>query len=94
MADGLNDARAMRIAEVLEDYRSISSSMIGYRPYLAQTQSGTAGYTVLSQCISQASALLSVPFQGGNIDIPTSPGEGTKAQLQRYDALTPNGLAI
>lgn len=81
--DGLNDARAMRIAEVLDDYRQFQSAIAAYQANLNQITEGTTGHTVLRQCLVEAAALLNIPFTGGNISMPVSPGEGTKKSLQR-----------
>lgn len=77
-----NDARAMRIAEVMTHYQAIQRQIAQYRvnppPYQAQAR----GFIMLNQCHAEAQALLALPFNPGPSGT-VSPGEQTKRQLQR-----------
>jgi len=83
MADGLNNARAMRIAEVMNDYSLIQSRIVDLRQYLPTGNGLEVGYAVLRQCLADARALLEIPFDGGKFSNPPSSGEATRKQLQR-----------
>lgn len=81
--DGLNDARAMRIAEVVTDYQQIQNAILQYQPNLSQAPASSTGNVILRQCLAEANALLAAPFAGGDVAMPASPGEDTKKNLQR-----------
>ncbi|MCJ1254044.1 hypothetical protein MMC24_001858 [Lignoscripta atroalba] len=82
MADGLNDARAMRVAEVMNDFRTLQH-------YIMQLQTNTPasdyyeeGYTILRQCHAEAQAVLAAHFNESQ-QVPGSAGEQQRRQLQR-----------
>ena len=74
----------MRIAEVLNDYHIIMKQILEFRADAPQGLAQEIGYTVLRQCQAEAQALLQQHFDSGNLNVPDSPGENTKRQLQRY----------
>lgn len=82
MADGMNNIRAMRVTELMGDYRNLQTYMASIRASPSAEEYNEEGYVVLRQCVSQSQALLAQPFQSEN------PGRGdeeqNKAQLRRY----------
>ncbi|KAI6868268.1 hypothetical protein KC338_g1889 [Hortaea werneckii] len=68
MADGLNQTRALRVAEILNDYRNILDYLSAIRANPSAEEYNEDGYVVLRKCVTQAQALLSQPFrtQGGS----------------------------
>ncbi|MCJ1407243.1 hypothetical protein MMC19_001314 [Ptychographa xylographoides] len=83
MADGLNDARAMRVAEVMNDFRTIQHRISQYRASPSQGEYHEAGFGILRQCHAEAQAVLATHFDAGSASSSGSSGEQTKRQLQR-----------
>ncbi|MCJ1325541.1 hypothetical protein MMC10_002204 [Thelotrema lepadinum] len=65
MADGLNDARAMRIAEVMTHFQTICQQIAQYRVTPPPGQAQAGGFVMLNQCHAQAQAVLALPFNPG-----------------------------
>ncbi|KAF2197391.1 hypothetical protein GQ43DRAFT_451735 [Delitschia confertaspora ATCC 74209] len=83
MSDGLNDARAIRVAEIMTDFRNLQY-------YLSQlSASPTAeeyyleGYALLRQCTDEARQILAAPFAGSTASSPSGNPEQEKVQLRR-----------
>ncbi|KAJ5493087.1 hypothetical protein N7539_001833 [Penicillium diatomitis] len=83
MADGLNQARAVRVAELMNDYRTLLihiSQQQASPPSSAESQE--LGYTVLRECHQATQRLLAANYHpspvAGNGDAETE-----KAELQR-----------
>lgn len=81
--DGLNDARALRIVQIMTDFRNMQ-----YYLGLAQLRATPTaeeyyleGYSLLRQCTSEAQAILTAPFSAVTT-LPDGDAEGEKAQLQ------------
>ena len=80
----VNDFRAVRIAEIMNDFRTLQY-------YISQTKANPTrpedyyeeGYMVLRQCISDGQAVLSSNFNAGDSTSSGANGEQEKAQLQR-----------
>ncbi|OJD34601.1 uncharacterized protein BKCO1_2200068 [Diplodia corticola] len=75
MADGLNDARAIRIAEIMTDFRNLQHYIAQIRVSPAPDEFYLQGYTLVRQCHAEAQAILNAPF-----DANTSPGESVEQQ--------------
>ncbi|CAK4033301.1 Hypothetical predicted protein [Lecanosticta acicola] len=92
MADGLNHIRAMRVAEIIEDFRSIQRQLSSIRTQPSAEEYDEDGYLVLRQCVGQAQQLLQQPFcgggggggGGGNGNGAARDEEGTKRELRRH----------
>lgn len=80
----VNDARAMRVAEVMNDFRTLQHLISQFQASPDSEAYNETGYVILRQCTTQAQALLSQHFDTGSLHVPSSPGEQTKRQLQRY----------
>lgn len=62
MSDGLNDARALRITEIMTDFRALQYYLSQLRPTPSPEEYYLEGYSVLRECVSQAQAILAQPF--------------------------------
>ncbi|KAL1311606.1 hypothetical protein AAFC00_001718 [Neodothiora populina] len=82
MADGLNQARAMRVAEIIDDFRSIQHFLASIRANPSAHVYYEEGYAVLRQCASDSQALLSQPFDSQAFG-PHGDEEEKKSQLRR-----------
>ncbi|KAK5070506.1 hypothetical protein LTR64_000177 [Lithohypha guttulata] len=91
MSDGKNEARALRVLEVMNDFRTLQThitSLVTRAEASPPDQSAyyLGGYTVLRQCNAEAQAILATHYNPGNLGI--EPGrvadtEVQKATLQR-----------
>jgi hypothetical protein len=80
MAD--NNARAMRVAEIMTDFRNLQY-------YLSQIQASPTpedyyleGYQLLRACIAEAQAALASPYSYSPAQNPDGDAEIEKAQLR------------
>ncbi|THZ59082.1 hypothetical protein D6C86_05946 [Aureobasidium pullulans] len=78
----VNEARAMRIAEILSDFRHLQHAIANIRANPSAEEYYEEGYCVLRQCAAEAQALLNQPFDCQGPE-PDGDGEQEKAQLQR-----------
>ncbi|KXG48879.1 uncharacterized protein PGRI_027490 [Penicillium griseofulvum] len=81
MADGLNQARAMRVAEIINDYRTLLVHISQQHVEPSQEEYWEDGFVVLRESLASAQTLMSANYQpcpvtGGNV-------ETEKAELQR-----------
>jgi len=83
MADGLNNARAMRVAEILNDYRSVQNYIAAIRASPSAEEYNEDGFVILRQCVVQAQQLLAQPF---NTETGSADAEQIKADLRRIIA--------
>ena len=81
----VNDARAMRVAEIMNDFRTIQLRISQYQVTPSASEYHEAGFGILRQCHAEAQAVLSTHFDPGVLQTPSSTGEQTKRQLQRYE---------
>lgn len=81
MSDGLNDARAMRIAEIMTDFRNLQHYLSQLRATPTAEEYYLEGYSLLRSCASEAQTILQTPFSastGGSAGDP----EREKQQLK------------
>ncbi|KEQ92673.1 hypothetical protein AUEXF2481DRAFT_7413 [Aureobasidium subglaciale EXF-2481] len=78
----VNEARAMRIAEILSDFRHLQHFIANIRANPSAEEYYEEGYCVLRQCAGEAQALLNQPFDCQGPE-PDGNDEEEKAQLQR-----------
>ncbi|MCJ1445774.1 MAG: hypothetical protein MMC23_006279 [Stictis urceolatum] len=83
MADGLNDARAMRIAEVMNEFRTIQHRIASLEATPPASEYQELGYSILRECQAQAQAVLSAQFDSGALNAPSNNSDVTKRSLQR-----------
>ncbi|KAI4645159.1 hypothetical protein J4E93_005959 [Alternaria ventricosa] len=81
MSDGLNDARAMRIAEIMTDFRNLQHYLVQLRATPTAEEYYLEGYSLLRQCTSEAQAILQTPFSGSASTGSGDP-EAEKQQLR------------
>ncbi|KAF2503371.1 hypothetical protein BU16DRAFT_38529 [Lophium mytilinum] len=81
MADGLNDARAMRVAEIMSDFRNLQYYIAQIRATPTAEEYYLEGYALLRQCATEAQAVLSAPFAASTTSPDGNP-EREKAQLR------------
>jgi hypothetical protein len=77
----VNDARAIRIAEIMSDFRNLQYYLSQLRATPTAEEYYLEGYSLLRQCSSEAQAILDAPFAAAT----TSPGgdaEREKTQLR------------
>ncbi|KAF2458791.1 hypothetical protein BDY21DRAFT_211891 [Lineolata rhizophorae] len=90
MADGLNDARALRVAEIMTDFRNLQHYIAAIRASPTAEEYYLEGYTILRACVAEAQALLAAPPfpETGSGGGGTGDGEAEKRQLRSviYDA--------
>ncbi|CAG7985628.1 unnamed protein product [Penicillium olsonii] len=83
MSDGLNQARAMRVAEIINDYRTLLLHIPQQNVEASQEEYWEEGFVVLRESLASAQSLMSTNYQTcpvtgqGNV-------ETEKAELQRY----------
>ncbi|SMY19096.1 unnamed protein product [Zymoseptoria tritici ST99CH_1A5] len=81
MADGMNNVRAIRIAELMKDFHDIQKHLADVALPSAAETSTEEGFALMRQCKAQARALLRQPFeQNGK---PSKDEEKIKMQLKR-----------
>ncbi|KAF2832532.1 hypothetical protein CC86DRAFT_341122 [Ophiobolus disseminans] len=81
MSDGLNDARAMRVAEIMTDFRNLQHYLVQLRAAPTAEEYYLEGYSLLRQCTTDAQAILQAPF-GGSSGSGSGDPEQEKHQLR------------
>ncbi|KAH8723366.1 hypothetical protein GQ44DRAFT_761032 [Phaeosphaeriaceae sp. PMI808] len=81
MSDGLNNARAVRVAEIMTDFRNLQHYLVQLRAAPTAEEYYLEGYSLLRQCTTEAQAILQTPFAGGN-GAATGDPEQEKQQLK------------
>lgn len=79
----VNEARAMRVAEVMNDFQNLQRYLLQPQPTPSVTDYYEEGYAILRQCQESARALLSAQYDQDPQSTPGAPGEVEKRQLQR-----------
>ncbi|CAI7658653.1 unnamed protein product [Penicillium pancosmium] len=82
MADGMNQARAVRVAELINDYRTLLLHISQQQVDISPEDQYEEGYTVLRECHTSAQRLLSANYQPCPMTGQGS-AETEKAELQR-----------
>lgn len=78
----VNNARALRVGEIITDYRNIQQRISQIRTSPSAEEYNEVGFALLRQCENDARALLSHPFAGVQ-DNPDRDEEQVKLQLRR-----------
>jgi hypothetical protein len=82
MADGFNSARAMRIAEIMNDFRSLQYYIAGLSVTPRPEDYYLEGYTLLRHCVAEAQALLAQGYEH-NSQNPDGDQEAEKTLLKQ-----------
>ncbi|KAL4810544.1 hypothetical protein BDV18DRAFT_156901 [Aspergillus unguis] len=83
MADGLNQARALRVAEIMNDYRTLLLHISQLNISIAPANQAEEGYRVFRECQAAASALMASNYTPSPPPANISSEEAEKAQLRR-----------
>ncbi|KAI4257336.1 MAG: hypothetical protein LQ352_001686 [Teloschistes flavicans] len=84
MADGFNEARALRVTELMTDYQGLLRRIAEYAPNPPPEEYFEYGYEVLRQCRAEAQAVLVVPYPVDLSSTPNGSEDREKRHLQRY----------
>lgn len=85
----VNEARAMRVAELMNDFQNLQSQIAQSQIPLSPDGYNDEGYRVFRQCRAEGQELLAAPFSPELLQAPMGPGEAEKRQLQRYVPTNP-----
>jgi hypothetical protein len=77
----VNQARAMRVSEIMLDYRNIQNYIVAIRASPSAEEYNEEGYLVLRRCVAEAQALLAQPFQ--TVNTGKGDAEHDKMHLRR-----------
>ena len=77
----VNDARAIRIAEIMTDFRNLQHYLVQLRATPTAEEYYLEGYSLLRQCTSEAQTILQTPFSGSASSGSGDP-ESEKQQLR------------
>lgn len=80
----VNEARRLRVAEILRDYHYVQRRVSQFQANPPQDEFNEIGYSLLRQCHTEARTLLNVPYPPEMLHPPSAPNEAEKRQLQRY----------
>lgn len=91
MSDGKNESRALRVLEIMNDFRTLQVHITSYVSRADANPPDQAsyyldGYVVLRQCCAEAQAILATHYNPGNLGVEPgniSDTEVQKATLQR-----------
>lgn len=62
MSDGLNDARAIRITEIVSDFRNLQYYLSQLRANPTAEEYYLEGYSLLRECTTEGRSILATPF--------------------------------
>lgn len=77
----VNDARAVRVAEIMTDFRNLQHYLVQLNITPTPEEYYLEGYSLLRQCASEAQSILQAPFAGGSGGATGNP-EYEKQQLR------------
>ena len=80
----VNDARAMRVAEIVSDFRNLQHYMAQIQASPSAEEYYLPGYSLLRACITEAQAVLAAPYTQSSSAGPGGNLEAEKAQLRAY----------
>ncbi|KAF2841895.1 hypothetical protein M501DRAFT_998098 [Patellaria atrata CBS 101060] len=81
MSDGLNEARAMRVAEIISDFRNLQHYIAQINASPSAEEYYLEGYALLRQCAVEAQSVLAQPFSASAAS-PRGDSEMEKQQLR------------
>ena len=80
----VNEARAMRVAEVMNDFQIIQGRIAQSEESLSVDDYNAVGYRLLRQCRAEARAVLATRYDDdGLLPVLGTPAEQQKRHLQR-----------
>lgn len=79
LTDAVNQARAMRVAEIISDFRDIQHFIANIHAAPSAQDYHEEAYEILRRCTDKAQVLLDAPFNA----VPTSPhGDQERERIQ------------
>lgn len=78
----VNHVRAIRLAEIVQDFRSLQQRISQIQMVTTAEEYYGAGQTILRECLAEGHRILAVPF-APSADIPDGDPELEKAHIQR-----------
>jgi hypothetical protein len=79
----VNDARAVRVAELMNDYRTLQIHIQQQTMQIPSEEQGREGYKVMKECMVAAQRLLSSNYNISSLQSQSGDAEAQKAQLRR-----------
>ena len=79
----VNNARALRLTEILRDYQTIQTKIAAYQATPPNGDQNEMGFVALKSCQNESRALLNKPYPPEMLHPPTASDEAAKRQLQR-----------
>lgn len=79
----VDEARALRIAEIVTEFQSLQSRIAEYSPNHSPDEYFEEGYEILRQCRAEAQAVLVAPYPTEPSDVSSVSDDSEKRQLQR-----------
>ncbi|KKK17105.1 hypothetical protein P175DRAFT_0508699 [Aspergillus ochraceoroseus IBT 24754] len=83
MADGLNQARALRVAEIMNDYRTLLVHISQLNVRASQEDQAEEGFREIRDCLAAANALMASGYSPSALPAQASNEEAERVQLQR-----------
>ncbi|KAI9371172.1 hypothetical protein BJX61DRAFT_41840 [Aspergillus egyptiacus] len=83
MADGLNQARALRVAELMNDYRTLLLHTSELNVSIPAEYQAEDGYRVLKECLAAANALMASSYSPSPPPAGVSTEDAEQFQLRR-----------
>ncbi|KAL2866979.1 uncharacterized protein BJX67DRAFT_109543 [Aspergillus lucknowensis] len=83
MADGLNQARALRVTELMNDYRTLLLHTLQLNVSVPPEDRAEEGYRELRECLAAANALMASSYSPGPPPGDASSEEAQQIQLRR-----------
>ncbi|EGD83930.1 hypothetical protein H112_07612 [Trichophyton rubrum D6] len=83
MSDGYNEARALRVSELINDFRTLLVHISQLKLDATEMAEVAQGYVLMRQCVAEAQELLASQFDIQSIQNLQGDGEFEKVQLQR-----------
>ncbi|OJJ51593.1 hypothetical protein ASPZODRAFT_138668 [Penicilliopsis zonata CBS 506.65] len=83
MADGLNQARALRVAEIINDYRTLLLHISQQKMDVAQEDYWEEGFVVLRESLAAAQKLMASNYTPTPVGNAGNAAEAEKAELRR-----------
>ena len=77
----VNDVRALRLAEIIQDFRNLQHYIAQIRAVPTEEEYHGDGYVLLRQCLAQGRAILAAPFSP-SASSPNGDADAEKKHLQ------------
>jgi len=85
----VNEARALRVAEIMNDFRTLQIHILQLKTDPPENEAWEEGYVLMRECIAEAQALLRSQFSVESTHGLDCGLDQDKVQLQRYEIIKP-----